>query len=36
MMDYCDSAEQQRKAYLGDIEEAASNLEKYMKSHNAK
>ncbi len=36
MMDYCDSTEQQRKAYLGDIEEAASNLEKYMKSHNTK
>jgi hypothetical protein len=36
MMDYCDSVEQQRKAYLGDIEEAASNLEKYMKSHDTK
>lgn len=36
MIDYCDSTEQQRKAYLGDIEEAASNLEKYMKSHNTK
>jgi hypothetical protein len=33
MMDYCDSSEQQQKGYLGDIEEAASNLEKYMESH---
>ena len=36
MMDYCDSAEAQRKGYLGDIEEAASNLEKYLKAHDTK
>jgi hypothetical protein len=33
MMDYCDSAEHDRKAYLGDIEEAVSNLELYFKAH---
>lgn len=35
MMDYCDSAERDRKAYLGDIEEAATNLEIYLKAHRA-
>ncbi len=36
MMDYCDSAEHDRKAYLGDIVEAASNLEAYLKTHRPK
>lgn len=36
LMDYCDSAEHDRKAYLGDIEEAASNLEAYLKAHRTR